>query len=458
MDDTIVAISTPIGESGIGIVRISGKNSFLLAKKIFTPSKKSKINWSSSFKIHYGWVIDPENSERIDEVLLTLMKAPRTYTKEDIVEINCHGGPIPLRKTLEICLKLGARLAEPGEFTKRAFLNGRIDLAQAESVLDIIQAKTEKSLQLALKGLKGELSQRIFSLKEKIIEFLSFLEAELNFSQEELKFLSRKDKEKYLNNILSSINSLLEAFRTGMIYREGVKAVIAGKTNVGKSSLFNALAQRERVIVTHIPGTTRDTIEEIINVKGFPLRLIDTAGLRGVKDPVEKEGVRRAYAIIEEADIVLLMLDGSIPLNKEDRVILNRVKKKNLLVLLNKVDLPSKIDKEKVKSLFPEKSLLKISATKGTNLEKLKKEITRLILKEVTPSCNSFLINIRQKEALQLTKKSILRAVEALMQGLSEEFLAIDLQEGLKHLKEITGEVVEDEVLDHIFSNFCIGK
>ncbi len=458
MDDTIVAISTPIGESGIGIVRISGKNSFSIAKKIFSPSKKSKINWSSSFKVHYGWIIDPENHERIDEVLLTLMRAPQTYTREDIVEINCHGGPIPLRKALEICLTLGARLAEPGEFTKRAFLNGRIDLAQAESVLDIIQAKTEKSLQLAINGLKGELSQRIFSLREKIIELLSFLEAELNFFQEDIEILSRKDKEKHLNDILSSIDSLLETFKTGMIYREGVRAVIAGKTNVGKSSLFNALAQRERVIVTPIPGTTRDTIEETINIKGFPLRLIDTAGLRGVKNQVEKEGVRRAYCIIEEADIVLLVLDGSIPLDKEDRVIMERVKKKNMLVLVNKVDLPLRIDEEKIKSLFSEKSLLKISATRGTNLERLKQEIARLVLKEVAPSCDSLLINIRQKEALQLTKKSTLGAMEGLRDGLSEEFFVIDLQEGLKHLKEITGEIIEDEVLDHIFSNFCIGK
>ncbi len=458
MDDTIVAISTPIGESGIGIVRISGKNSFPLAKKIFTPSKKSKINWSSSFKVYYGWISDPENGERIDEVLLTLMKAPRTYTRENIVEINCHGGLVPLRKTLEVCLKLGVRLAEPGEFTKRAFLNGRIDLAQAESVLDIIQAKTEKSLQLAIKSLEGELSQRISSLKKKIIELLSFLEAEIDFSQEDIELFSKEDKERHLNSILSSINSLLEASKAGMIYREGVKAAIVEKTNVGKSSLFNALVQRDRAIVTHFPGTTRDTIEEIVNIKGFPLYIVDTAGLRDVKNPIEKEGVRRAYDMVKEADIVLLMLDGSTSLDKEDRVILNRVKKKKPLVLINKVDLPSKIDKGKVSSLFPGEALIEISATKGTNLEKLKQEIGRLILKEVSPSCDSFLVSIRQREAFQLTKKSILRVTEALRGGLSEEFLAIDLREGLGHLKEITGETVEDDVLNRIFSNFCIGK
>jgi len=466
INDTIVAISTPIGESGIGIVRMSGGNSFPIAKKIFIPSKKTKIDWSSSFKIHYGWIVDPESGERIDEVLLTLMRTPRTYTKEDIVEINCHGGLVALRKTLEICMNLGARLAEPGEFTKRAFLNGRIDLAQAESVLDIVQAKTEKSLQLAIKGLKGELSGRILSLKKKIIELLSFLEAEINFSQEDIEFLSREDKEKYLNSIFSSINSLLEAYKTGMIYREGVRAVIVGKTNVGKSSLFNALVQRERAIVTHIPGTTRDTIEEVINVNGFPLRLIDTAGLREVKDLVEKEGVKRAYSTIEEADIVLLMLDGSTLLNKEDKMILNKVeyllsngiKKKNLLVLINKVDLPLRIDKEKVKSFFPKESLIEISATKGTNLEKLKQQISQLILKKVSPSSDSLLINIRQRDALRLAKESISRAIEGLRQGLSEEFLSIDVREGLEHLKEITGEVIGDEILDNIFSNFCIGK
>jgi len=459
LKDTIVAIATPLGCSGIGIVRMSGKRSFSIAKKIFRPPEGKKVNWSSSFRIYYGWIVDPETKRQVDEILLTLMRAPRTYTREDIVEINCHGGPVPLRKTLELILKFGARLAEPGEFTKRAFLNGRIDLVQAESVLDIIQAKAERSLEVALNSLEGKLSRRISSLKEKMIDLLSCIEAEIDFSSEDLEFLYRRDKKKRLEEILKDIDSLLEAAEMGGIYKEGIKAVIVGKPNVGKSSLLNILLQRERAIVSYVPGTTRDTLEEMVNIKGFPVWIVDTAGLKEAKGVVEKEGVVRTRRKMKEADIILLLIDGSRPLNKEDREIFKEVKEKEVLIAINKIDLPQKVKREEIFSFFPERKIVEISATRETNIDKLKEKLANFVLKEATPSSSDLLImNLRQKGTLKETRKSVKRALNVLKQGLSEELIAFDLREGINKLGEITGEVATDEILDRIFSRFCIGK
>lgn len=459
LEDTIAAIATPVGESGIGIVRMSGKRSFPIAKKIFQPPKGRKINWTSSFKTHHGWIFDPKTKKIVDEVLLTLMRAPKSYTREDIVEINCHGGPLPLRKTLQLTLRLGARLAQPGEFTKRAFLNGRIDLAQAESVLDIVQAKTEKSLEMALGQLGGKLSKKIDLLKRKIADFLSYLEAEIDFPDENIESLSRKNKENHLKEILTKINSLLEVGKMGKIYREGLKAAIVGKPNVGKSSLLNTLLQRERAIVSYSPGTTRDTIEEMINIKGFPLWIIDTAGLREVKDMVEKEALRRTHSQLEEANIILLMVDGSFPLNGKDASIFKGIEAKKTLVIINKIDLPQRLDKEKISSFFPEQKIIEISATKEINLEKLKEEIADFALKEATfSSSNSFILNIRQEEALEKAKQNIKRALEGTKQKLSEELIAFEVREGINKLGEITGKIVTDDILERIFSHFCIGK
>jgi len=459
MNDTIIAISTPIGQSGIGIIRISGKDSFRIAQKIFRPSKNTSLNWNLSFKIYYGWIVDPGTGEKIDEVLLTLMKAPQTYTREDIVEINCHGGLVPLRKTLELGIKMGARLAQPGEFTRRAFINGRIDLIQAESVLDIVQAKTEKGLQIALNQLEGKLSEKISSLRDKMVDLLSYLEAEIEFPEENINSFSPQEKKNRIKQILSSINSLLELAQSGRIYREGIKVAIAGRINAGKSSLLNALVQRERAIVSQMPGTTRDTIEEMINLKGFPLYLIDTAGLGTSTNRVEEEGIKRAYSCIEQADIVLLMVDGSIPLTKEDEQILSNIKKPNLLLLISKRDLPLRLDLKRLRSLFPGQLCLEISALTGYNLEKLKKKIAWLILKRVIPvTSDSLTINVRQKNILGKAKIYLLRAKQALRKGLSEDFIAYDLKQAINSLGEITGESVNEEVLERIFANFCIGK
>ncbi|MCD6471652.1 tRNA uridine-5-carboxymethylaminomethyl(34) synthesis GTPase MnmE [Candidatus Aerophobetes bacterium] len=460
LNDTISAIATPLGYSGIGIVRMSGSQSISVAKKIFQPPQDRKINWKSSFTIHYGWIINPKTGEYVDEVLLTLMRAPKTYTREDIVEINCHGGSVSLRKILNLTLKWGARLAEPGEFTKRAFLNGRIDLTQAESVLDIVQAKTEKGLEAALNQLEGGLSKKINFLEEEIIKLLSDFEAEIDFAYEDIKFLSPKEAKKHLYKILVDINSLLEMNQMDKIYREGVKVVITGKPNVGKSTLLNALLQRERAIVTPIPGTTRDTIEEMINIKGFPLRIIDTAGLKKTKNAVEKEALERTYLKLEEADITLLMLDGSLPLNGEDNYLFKKIKKRETLAVINKIDLPQRIDKEKVVSLFPEEKIIEISAKEEINLQKLIQKVANLMLKEIVPSFSDsrITVNLRQKKILEKVKKNINRALQGIDKNLPRELISFELREGLKRLGEITGKEINEKILNNIFSHFCIGK
>ena len=350
-------------------------------------------------------------------------------------------------------------MAEAGEFTKRAFLNGRIDLAQAESVLEVVQAKTEKSLEIALNQLKGGLSEKINTLKKKMVDFLSCLEAEIEFGEEDIEHLSRKDEESRLKDILVQIALLLKTARRGRVYKDGLKAVIVGRPNVGKSSLLNTLLQRERAIVSHIPGTTRDTIEEMINIKGFPLWIIDTAGLREVEGKIEEEAVRRTHAKLEEANIILLMVDGSLPLEKEDISILERMKKEKTLLIVNKIDLSQRINKGRVNSFFPGQEVVEISATQEINLEKLKERIAEFALKEaVVSSSDSLILSIRQEQALEQAKQNIERALLGTRGKLSEELIAFDLREAIDRLGEITGEIVADDILDQIFSHFCIGK
>ena len=365
VDDTIVAISTPLGEGGIGIVRLSGKNALSITDKIFVSKDKSKPTAFKTYTVHYGHIIRHSSRVRgreiIDEVILTVMRAPRSYTKEDVVEINCHGGVVPLRKVLDLVLTLGARLAQPGEFTKRAFINGRIDLLQAEAVLDIIRSKTESFMKVALGQLEGGFSVTINRLKEDLLDVLGEVEARIDFSEEEVELTSKEDISIKLGNLSGEIKKLIDEAWKGMILKEGIMCVICGKPNVGKSSLMNVLLRRNRVIVTPIPGTTRDAIEEEINLRGIPVRVVDTAGISVAKNIVEEHGIRKSKSYIKLADLILFMLDGSKRWSEQDTEILRSIKGRNFMIISNKNDLPGKLDIDKVKKITEKNEIIEIS-------------------------------------------------------------------------------------------------
>ncbi len=457
-EDTICAISTPIGEGGIGIVRISGKDAIPMADKIFFSKKNKKLSSLASHTIHYGEIRD-NNSERIDEALVSIMKAPNTYTKEDVVEINCHGGAVPLKMALELVLKNGARLAEPGEFTKRAFLNGRIDLAQAEAVIDIINSKTDDSLRLAVNQLSGILSKKVNAIREELISIIASVEASIDFVDEDIEFISRDEMGKRIKRAIDEIEALITTADEGRIYKEGIATAIIGRPNVGKSSLLNALLKEERAIVTPIPGTTRDVIEEWVNIKGMPLRILDTAGIRHTEDIVEMEGVKRSREAIKMADIILLLIDGSVKLNEEDKRLIEEVKDKRLIVLLNKSDLPSLVKKSDIEKALTEKEIVSISALTGEGIDSLKAVIHNLLFKGgITAGERPIITNLRHKTALEKTKIPLENLQNSLKENMSEEFLAVDLRGALNALGEITGETATEDILNRIFEEFCVGK
>ncbi|MCM8782864.1 MAG: tRNA uridine-5-carboxymethylaminomethyl(34) synthesis GTPase MnmE [Candidatus Omnitrophica bacterium] len=464
-DDTIAAISTPLGESGIGIVRISGKDALKIADKIFVSKEATKASEFKTYTIHYGWIVEDTSKleskkrpcEFIDEVILTVMRAPYSYTREDVVEINCHGGIVPLRKTLELVLSKGARLAEPGEFTKRAFLNGRIDLTQAEAVLEIIRAKTESALKLGIAQLRGLLSKRLHNLREKILKILVLLEAEIDFPEEEIGSLDKEKIDLGLQGIIKDLECILEDYPYSRIFTEGIRAVICGRPNVGKSSLLNALLKQERSIVTPIPGTTRDTIEEIIDIKGIPVRIVDTAGIIEPKDLVEKEAIKRSRFYMELAELIILVFDGSQPLTREDKFLIKKLKTKNTLAVINKIDLKQRIEKEKLKRYF--KEIVELSAKKLRNIELLEEKIQSWVYRGRMKSTESILaVNLRQKEALKKLIAHLKSARSSFKKNLPPEFISQDIKDGLNYLDGILGKSFNAQLLDKIFSQFCIGK
>lgn len=457
-EDTITAISTPLGESGIGIVRLSGRNSISIADKIFkgdiSPGK------AESHKANYGKIISAED-EIIDEVYLTVFKAPKSYTKEDLVEISCHGSPFVLYRVLQEIIKSGARLANPGEFTLRAFLNGRIDLAQAEAVAEIIKAKTDLSLKQGLKHLQGELSERLNLIREELINLLAELEARIDFPDEEIKELSRSDILEKMQKIGSNIKSLIDTYEEGKILKEGLRLVIVGKTNVGKSSLLNAFLKEERAIVTPIPGTTRDAISEYTNFKGLPVRLTDTAGFRFSQDKIEIEGIKRTKIEINKADFILLVIDASTGVTDEDRELEKELSEFGHIIVINKVDLDSDERIREIELSFVEKSkkIHKISALKGTGIEELKEKIADEVFFSKKGLDQEIIIsNLRHKEALSKAVQSLGLAKESLLKNMSFEFVALDLRVALDSIGEIVGKVVTEDILNKIFSEFCIGK
>jgi len=457
-EETIAAISTPFGESGIGIVRISGPSAESIARKLFKP--KSDQPYFISHHFHYGELIDPKSGNPVDEVLIVLMKSPKTYTREDIVEIHCHGGYFLLQKVLEIVLREGARVALPGEFTKRAFINGRIDLTQAEAVIDLIKAKTQTSLEIANQQLRGSLYREMTELRSQLIERLALIEAHIDFPEEEIEPIVFRELKKDLKKMVHQMEEWIASYEEGKIFREGISCAIVGKTNVGKSSLLNVLLKEERAIVTPIPGTTRDVIEEVLNIYGIPVRLIDTAGLRKPTDSIEQEGVRRAKERVGDSDFVLLMLDGSRELDDDDKEIFNEIKGKKRVVIINKNDLPLRISLEDVKNRFKDGPIVLISALRNEAIDDLKKTIyTSLIHRDVRATPEHLIVaNIRHKTALTQVKDSLSNAVKGLEEGISLEFIAFEIRSALDALGETVGETTTEEVLNQIFQQFCIGK
>jgi len=457
--DTIAAISTFPGEAGIGIVRISGDDALEIISKIFKPYKAKDIKKVKSHTLHYGHIVDPETQEIYDEVLVSIMKKPNTYTREDIVEINCHGGIVITSKILELVLKQGARLAEPGEFTKRAFLNGRIDLSQAEAVIDIITAKTMLANKYAQKQLAGYVGSRIKEMKDKIMGLLVHLLALIDFPEEDVEELERKEMLETAKEIVEDIDKLIVSSESGRIIREGLKTAIIGKPNVGKSSLLNALLKENRAIVTDIPGTTRDIIEEYINVKGIPIKLIDTAGIRDTDELVEKIGVERSKEVLAEADLILFVLDASRELSEEDYQIFDILTEKNIIFVLNKIDLPKKIDESKLKSLIKDGIIIEVSTVERIGLEKFENAIYDLVFRgDINLREEEIIINSRHKEALINAKKYMESCVKAIEMGYSEDLITIDLNAALDQLGKITGETATEDLINEIFERFCVGK
>ncbi len=458
LDDTIVAISTPIGEGGIGIIRLSGPEALPIATRLFRrpdgrlPGERS-LDRLESHRLTYGHIVDPGSGQVVDEVLLAYMSAPHTYTRQDVVEINAHGGIVPLRRILSLCLEQGARMAYEGEFTLRAFLNGRIDLAQAEAVLDVIRARTEASLRVAVDQLGGRLSARVREIRKGLIGALAHVEATIDFPEEDIPV---PDIGPDLRRAEQALRDLLREAERGLIYRQGVHAAIVGRPNVGKSSLLNALLRTERAIVTPIPGTTRDTLEETVNLQGIPLVLVDTAGISETGDVIERMGVERSRRSMERADLVLLVVDGSEPPIQADYQVAALTTNKPTIVVINKSDLPAAWD---ASAFRPGAPRVAISALTGAGLPDLEEQIIATVLAgKVTLSDEPVASNPRHRDAFRRALQHTLDAARALEQGLGADLIAIDLTEATNALGDVTGETASEDLLDTIFRNFCIGK
>ena len=453
--DTIAAISTPRGDGGIGIVRISGNNALEILGKIFKPKSKKNIEELKNFSINYGHLYDGKNL--VDEVLVSIMKAPNTYTKEDIVEINCHGGFVITEKVLETVLKNGARISESGEFTRRAFLNGRLDLTQAEAVMDIIHGKTEKSVSLSLDQLRGDLKEQIGHLKKLVLDVAAHINVVLDYPEEGIDDPLPENLVGNLREVMDTTDILIRSYDKGKMIKEGVKTAIVGKPNVGKSSILNSVLKEERAIVTHVAGTTRDVIEEVVNLKGIPLVLVDTAGIRKTDDLVENIGVEKSKQLIESADLILFVVDGSRALDEEDMRIHEAIKAEKVIGILNKIDIREDID---LSPLTKINKWLEISAIKNQGIDEMEEEIYNHIIEEnVEDSSQKITItNIRHKSALEKTKQSIENIFETIENGLPMDLMAVDIKGALDSLSEVTGEISSEDLLDHIFSNFCVGK
>ncbi len=455
--DTIAAISTPVGEGAISIVRLSGQDAIKIVKQLFKGKNLQNVD---SHTLHYGKIIDPDTEEVADEVIVSVMRAPKTFTCEDVVEINCHGGLMAVNRILELVLDRGARLAEPGEFTKRAFLNGRIDLSQAEAVMDVIQSKTSQAMNVALNQLDGKLSRLIKELRQELIETIAHVEVNIDYPEyddvEEMSHDLMKEKTNYVHG---EIERLLQVAKQGKILREGIKTAIIGRPNVGKSSLMNSLVQEERAIVTDVPGTTRDVIEEYVNVRGIPLKLIDTAGIRETKDIVEKIGVERSHKILQEADLVLFMLNYNEEITEDDRKIFKLLTDMNYIVIINKTDLPEKINMEEIKELASDHSVINMALINDKGIDDLEASLSKLFFsKEMQTDDITYVSNIRHIHLLKQSKQALEDAMNALELDMPLDIIQIDVTRTWEFLGEIVGDTASESLIDQLFSQFCLGK
>jgi tRNA modification GTPase len=457
LQDTIAAIATPVGGGGIGIIKISGPDSLNIATALFH-STASNLKPFASHRIYHGTIVDPQDFSVIDEVLLSFMHAPRSYTREDVVEINCHSGVIVLQKILGLVIRSGARPAEPGEFTKRAFLNGRIDLTQAEAVIDIIEAKTEASLKISSSQLRGRLSDTLHALRDELIDITAHIEAAIDFPEEDIDPADSRDMERRLAEAAEKLQSLSATYHEGKLYRLGVKTTIVGKPNVGKSSLLNALIGEDRALVTPMPGTTRDVIQETISVHGIPLVLQDTAGLHAGSDEIEKLGMELTRARLAEAELVLFVIDGSLELDERDRAIIAELDGRQVIAVINKKDLPPAVSLDQIKMLLPCPAV-SVSALDYSGLDRLRELIQQTLLKfPGNSSADVIITGARQQDALDRTAVAVSAARQGISNSSAPELIAVDLRSALQALGEITGETTADDILDRIFASFCIGK
>ena len=459
--ETIAAISTAMGNGGIGIIRMSGKESFKILEKIFRNNKGEKIdlNKIKGYTIEYGTIVDSKTEEKIDEVLVSFFKNPKSYTREDMCEINSHGGMVVEKQILEQCLKNGAILAEPGEFTKRAFLNGRIDLSQAESIMDLINSKTEKESKASINQLQGDLSNKINEIRHDLLDIMADIEASIDYPEYDIEEVTNSKALGILENTKNKLESLKDTFRSGKILKEGIKTAIIGKPNAGKSSLLNKILKEERAIVSEIEGTTRDTIEEFITIKGIPLKIIDTAGIRKTSDKIEEIGVKKALDIAKDAELVLVILDNSKDLTEEDKEILKLAESKNSIILLNKVDLKENNleNSEELNKL--NKKIIKISAKNGNGIEELYNEIENMFqIKNLETDGEIIITNIRHKNQIEYAINNIDEAMNAVKNNLPIDIISISIKQTLEDLGKITGENVSEDIINEIFSKFCLGK
>ena len=455
--DTIAAVATSMNASGIGIIRISGTESISIVEKIFCPAKKQKkLTEQKSYTIHYGTIV--EDGEVLDEVIVLLMRGPHSYTAEDTVEIDCHGGVYVMHQILNLVIKKGARVAEPGEFTKRAFLNGRIDLSQAESVIDVISSQNTYALKSSIQQLKGSVQRLIKSIREKVLYEIAYIESALDDPEHISLEGYPESLHKKIKELLQEMERLLKESEQGKILREGIRTAIIGKPNAGKSSLLNALLGEERAIVTEIAGTTRDTLEEQIRLRGLTLQMIDTAGIRKTGDKIEQIGVERAKQMMEEADLILYVIDASSALDENDKEIMPLLKEKRVIVLLNKTDLQERITAEEVQR-FLEKPVIRISAKEEKGLSELEDKIEHMFLTGgLSWNDEVYLTNLRQKAAMEEAKASLQKVEESILLGMSEDFYSIDLMDAYEALGRIIGESVGEDLVNEIFEKFCMGK